>query len=211
MTHNQFINTILDRFEKINPNPRIDLDYSDAYTLLVAVVLSAQATDKGVNKITPALFKHAPTPQAMVDLGVESVEDLVKTINHYKNKSKYIVELSKILVEKYEGNVPHRREDLESLPGVGRKSANVILSNIFNQPTLAVDTHVFRVAHRLQLSKGKTPLKVEMDLLPLIPYSRLLKAHHWLVLHGRYTCKAIKPNCRDCCINDICPSAFDAG
>ncbi|CAO4840913.1 MAG: Endonuclease III [Holosporales bacterium] len=210
MTHDQFMNTILDRFEKVNPNPRIDLDYTDAYTLLVAVVLSAQATDKGVNKITPTLFKHAPTPQAMVDIGVEAVEGLLKTINHYKNKAKYIVELSKILVEKYDGNVPHRREDLESLPGVGRKSANVILSNIFNEPTLAVDTHVFRVAHRLQLSNGKTPLNVEMDLLPLIPHARLLKAHHWFVLHGRYTCKAIKPNCRDCCINDVCPSAFDA-
>lgn len=210
MKNAEFVCNILDRFEKINPNPRIDLNFSDAYTLLVAVVLSAQATDKGVNKITPALFQKAPTPQAMADLGVEIVEEFVKSINHYKNKAKYIVELSKILVEKHGGNVPHRREDLEALPGVGRKSANVILNNIFNQPTLAVDTHVFRVAHRLQLSTGKTPLKVEMDLLPLIPHSRLLKAHHWLVLHGRYTCKALKPNCKDCCLNDLCPSAFDA-
>lgn len=205
-----FVRTILDRFEQNNPNPRIDLDYTNPYTLLVAVVLSAQATDKGVNKITPALFAQAPTPQAMVDLGVDKVEELVKTINHYKNKAKYIVELSRILVGKHNSIVPGHRTDLEALPGVGRKSANVILTNIFNEPTLAVDTHVFRVSHRLQLSDGKNPLQVEMDLLPLIPTDRLLKAHHWLVLHGRYTCKAIKPNCAQCCLHDICPSAFDA-
>jgi endonuclease-3 len=199
-----FVFEIFERLSQSIPEPKLELDYTNPYTLLVAVVLSAQSTDKGVNKATKSLFKIVSTPQDMIDLGLEGLISFVKTIGLYQNKSKYIIELSKILVEKFNGNVPGNREDLEALPGVGRKTANVMLHEIFGQDTLAVDTHVFRVSHRLGLSNAKTPLGVEKDLELKIPKEFKNKAPHYLVLHGRYTCKAQKPLCATCCLKDVC-------
>ena len=191
-------------FAKANPEPKGELIAPNAFTLLVAVVLSAQATDAGVNKATPALFKLADTPQKMVGLGVEKITDLVKTIGLYRNKAKNVFALSQILVDQFGGEVPADREALESLPGVGRKTANVVLNMAFGQSTMAVDTHVFRVANRTGLAPGETPLEVEQGLLKVIPEKYLFHAHHWLILHGRYTCLARKPRCEVCLINDLC-------
>jgi len=191
-------------FARDNPEPKGELVAPNAFTLLVAVVLSAQATDAGVNKATPALFKLADTPQKMVNLGVERITDLVKTIGLYRNKAKNVFALSQILVEKFGGEVPADREALESLPGVGRKTANVVLNMAFRQPTMAVDTHVFRVANRTGLAPGETPLEVELGLLKVIPEKYLLHAHHWLILHGRYVCLARKPECYRCSIAEWC-------
>ena len=191
-------------FERANPEPRGELVAPNAFTLLVAVVLSAQATDAGVNKATPALFKLADTPEKMVKLGVERITDLVKTIGLYRNKAKNVFALSQILVETYNGEVPADREALESLPGVGRKTANVVLNIAFGQPTMAVDTHVFRVSNRTGLAPGETPLEVETGLLKAIPERYLLHAHHWLILHGRYVCLARKPECYRCVIAEWC-------
>lgn len=198
---------IMEIFNQRDPNPRCELDYKNAYTLLVAVVLSAQSTDKGVNKATKALFEIADTPQKMVDLGIDKLKEYIKTIGLYNNKAKSIMSLSQDLVEKHNGEVPHNREALENLAGVGRKTANVVLNVWFNEPTLAVDTHVMRISHRLDFSRGKTPLEVEKDLLKVLPDNYKKNANHWLVLFGRYTCKAQKPDCANCPIADFCRSS----
>ena len=191
-------------FEQNDPNPRCELNFCNAYTLLVAVVLSAQSTDKGVNRATEALFKVADTPQKMLDLGLDGLKNYIKTIGLYNNKAKSIMSLSADLVEKYQGVVPHDRAALEALAGVGRKTANVVLNVWFHEPTLAVDTHVFRVAHRLDMSQGKTPLEVEKDLVKVLPPAYAKNANHWLVLFGRYTCKALKPECGKCLLKAYC-------
>ena len=198
------IEEIFRRFQAADPEPKGELEHLNPFTLLVAVVLSAQATDAGVNKATPALFRLADTPEKMVKLGVERITDLVKTIGLYRNKAKNVFALSQILVEKFGGEVPADREALESLPGVGRKTANVVLNMAFRQPTMAVDTHVFRVANRTGLAPGETPLEVELGLLKVIPEKYLLHAHHWLILHGRYVCLARKPECYRCSIAEWC-------
>ena len=195
---------IFSAFEAANPEPEGELVAPNPFTLLVAVVLSAQATDAGVNKATPALFKLADTPQKMIDLGVERITELVKTIGLYRNKAKNVFALSQILVDQYNGEVPADREALESLHGVGRKTANVVLNIAFGQPTMAVDTHVFRVSNRTGLAPGETPLEVETGLLKVIPEPYLLRAHHWLILHGRYVCLARKPECYRCIIAEWC-------
>ena len=198
---------IMDIFNQKDPNPSCELNYSNAYTLLVAVVLSAQSTDKGVNRATEELFKIADTPQKMVALGLDKLKHYIKTIGLYNNKAKNIIALSKELTEKYQGEVPHNREALENLAGVGRKTANVVLNVWFNEPTLAVDTHVMRISHRLNMSDGKNPLEVEKDLLKVLPDNYKKNANHWLVLFGRYICKAQKPDCPNCPVSSFCHSA----
>ena len=198
---------IMDIFNQKDPNPRCELNYSNAYTLLVADVLSAQSTDKGVNRATEELFKIADTPQKMVALGLDKLKHYIKTIGLYNNKAKNIIALSKELTEKYQGEVPHNREALENLAGVGRKTANVVLNVWFNEPTLAVDTHVMRISHRLNMSDGKNPLEVEKDLLKVLPDNYKKNANHWLVLFGRYICKAQKPDCPNCPVSSFCHSA----
>lgn len=192
------------RFRKANPEPKGELEHVNPFTLLVAVVLSAQATDAGVNKATRALFAVADTPQKMLDLGEERVRDFIKTVGLYRNKAKNVIALSKKLIEDFGGVVPDSREALESLPGAGRKTANVVLNMAFGQPTMAVDTHVFRVGNRTGLAAGETPLAVELELERVIPAEFMMHAHHWLILHGRYTCLARKPRCEVCLINDLC-------
>jgi endonuclease III len=181
-----------------------ELEHADPFTLLVSVVLSAQATDAGVNKATPALFKLADTPEKMAKLGEARVRDLIKTIGLYRTKAKNVIALSRILVEQHGGQVPRDREALEALPGVGRKTANVVLNVAFGEPTIAVDTHIFRVGNRTGLAVGKTPFDVEMKLMEVVPEKYLLHAHHWLILHGRYTCIARRPLCEKCIIADLC-------
>ncbi len=200
----QKIVEMFQRFEAASPNPKGELDHVNAYTLLVAVVLSAQATDVGVNKATKALFKIADTPAKMLALGEARVRDYIKTIGLYRNKAKHVIGLSQMLLEKFDGKIPQTREALETLPGVGRKTANVVLNMAFGQPTIAVDTHLFRLGNRTGLAPGKTPLEVEKKLEKNIPPQFLLHAHHWLILHGRYVCKARKPDCGNCLINDLC-------
>ena len=200
----QKIAEIFTRFQKANPKPVTELEFTNEFTLLVAVVLSAQATDKGVNKATPALFKAANTPQKMVALGEDKIRDYVKTIGLFNAKAKNIYLLSKKLVEEFGGVVPSNLEDLQRLPGVGRKTANVVLNCAFGKPTMAVDTHVFRVANRIGLVKAKDPLQTELQLLKKIPPEFLFDAHHWLILHGRYICVARTPKCRICLIKDLC-------
>jgi endonuclease-3 len=192
------------RFQQANPEPRGELHHINPYTLLVAVVLSAQATDAGVNKATPALFAAADTPEKMVALGEDKVRDLIKTIGLFRTKAKNVVALSQKLVAEHGGMVPASREALEALPGVGRKTANVVLNIAFGEPTIAVDTHIFRIGNRTGLAPGKTPLEVELGLERVIPPEFMLHAHHWLILHGRYTCLARKPRCDVCLINDLC-------
>ncbi len=198
---------IFRRFSVQRPEPRGELEHVNPFTLVVAVALSAQATDAGVNKATRALFKVADTPQKMLDLGEEKVRDYIKTIGLYRNKAKNVIALSQKLIDDFGGEVPKTREELITLPGVGRKTANVVMSMAFGIPTMAVDTHVFRIANRLGLAPGKTPDEVEENLLKVIPDDYLFHAHHWLILHGRYTCKARKPECQACVIADICKSA----
>lgn len=195
---------IFRRFRDIEPDPKGELEHTSPYTLLVAVVLSAQATDAGVNKATRGLFKRADTPAKMVALGEEQVREAIKTIGLYRNKAKNVIALSEKLIAEHDGKVPVDRDALETLPGVGRKTANVVMNVAFGQPTMAVDTHVFRVANRIGLSEGTTPLKVEEDLLRVIPADFGVPAHHWLILHGRYLCKARKPECYRCPIRDWC-------
>ena len=192
------------RFAAANSNPRGELQYINPYTLLVAVVLSAQATDAGVNKATPALFKLADTPEKMVKLGETRVRDLIKTIGLYRTKAKNVVSLSRQLIAGHGGQVPHDREALEALSGVGRKTANVVLNIAFGEPTIAVDTHIFRVGNRTGLAVGKTPYDVEMKLMQVVPERYRLHAHHWLILHGRYVCVARRPLCENCIIADLC-------
>jgi len=196
---------IFDRLAAANPTPKGELKYINPFTLLVAVVLSAQATDAGVNKATPALFAIADTPEKMAALGEERVTELIKTVGLYRTKAKNVIALSRAIVERHGGETPHIREELEALPGVGRKTANVVLNTVFGEPTLAVDTHVFRVANRLAIAPGKTPREVEDGLMRVVPDRFLLHAHHWLILHGRYVCVARKPLCGVCVLVDLCP------
>jgi endonuclease-3 len=192
------------RFRAARPEPRGELEHINPFTLLVAVVLSAQATDAGVNKATPALFKLADTPEKMVKLGEARVRDLIKTIGLFRMKAKNVVALSKKLVAEHGGKVPATREALEALPGVGRKTANVVLNVAFGEPTIAVDTHIFRVGNRTGLAPGRTPFEVEQKLEALVPAQYKRHAHHWLILHGRYVCLARRPLCEKCLIADLC-------
>lgn len=194
------------RFEARDPEPKGELDYINVYTLLVAVVLSAQATDVGVNKATKALFKIADTPEKMVELGLAGITEHVRTIGLYRNKAKNVLALSERLIAHFNSQVPDNREDLESLAGVGRKTANVVLNLYFGQPTIAVDTHIFRLSNRLKLAPSKNVVETERKLEKAIPAKYKRHSHHWLVLHGRYVCKARKPLCEECIIEDLCKS-----
>ena len=194
------------RFSVQRPEPKGELEHSNPFTLVVAVALSAQATDVGVNKATRGLFKVADTPEKMLALGEEGVTAYIKTIGLYRNKAKNVIALSRMLIERFGGEVPQTRDELVMLPGVGRKTANVVLSMAFGQATMAVDTHIFRIANRILLAPGKTPDEVEENLLRTIPKHYLYHAHHWLILHGRYTCKARRPECEHCIIADLCRS-----
>jgi endonuclease III len=198
------IEALFARLAADRPEPRTELVYTNPFTLLIAVLLSAQATDVGVNKATARLFAEADTPAAMLALGEERVRELVKTIGLYRNKAKNVIELSRLLVERHAGQVPHDRAALEALPGVGRKTANVVLNEAFGEATIAVDTHIFRVANRTGLAPGKTPAEVEDLLSRIVPAAYKKGAHHWLILHGRYVCKARKPDCPACVIRDLC-------
>jgi endonuclease III len=200
----QDVALFFDRLAAERPHPKGELEFTNPYTLLVAVVLSAQATDKSVNKATHLLFERVRTPEGMLDLGEEKLRGYIKSIGLYVTKAKNIIKLSQILIEDFQGSVPSSREALERLPGVGRKTANVVLNIAFGQPTIAVDTHIFRVANRTGLAPGKTPLAVERALERLIPHHRLHDAHHWLILHGRYICTAKKPKCHICSVQDLC-------
>lgn len=201
------IEEIFRRFSVQRPNPRSDLVYSSPFTLLIAVVLSAQATDASVNKATKPLFAIADTPEKMAALGEQGIANYIRTIGLWRAKAKNVYALSKILYEKYGGQVPNTREALMALPGVGRKTANVVLNVAFNQPTMAVDTHIFRFCNRTELAPGKAPEEVEKKLIRIIPPKYMSHAHHWLILHGRYVCKARKPDCLHCIIADLCKAA----
>jgi len=192
------------RFQTAMPEPKGELHYVNPFTLLVAVVLSAQATDAGVNKATPALFELADTPEKMLALGEDRVRELIKTIGLFRTKAKNVIGLSEKLIALHDGRVPNAREALQDLPGVGRKTANVVLNIAFGQPTMAVDTHIFRIGNRTGLAPGKDPLAVELKLLEVIPEQYMMHAHHWLILHGRYTCLARRPLCEKCVIADLC-------
>ena len=195
---------IFTRFQKMNPEPKSELVAPNPFCLLVSVALSAQTTDKAVNKATADLFKIADTPQKMVELGEKNLIGFIKSIGLYRIKAKHVIEMSKMLCEKFGGKVPGTREDLESLPGVGRKTANVILNVVFKKPTMPVDTHLLRICPKIGLACGTTPLEVEKSLVERIPEKFMQHAHHWLILHGRYVCTARNPKCDECVINDIC-------
>ena len=198
------IRKIFTRFYAINPHPTTELLYSSPFELLIAVILSAQATDTSINKATKPLFEIANTPKQILALGEDRLKNYIKTIGLFNGKAKNILKTCQILIDQYDSNVPYDRRALEALPGVGRKTANVILNTCFGEPTMAVDTHIFRVAQRIGLAKGKTPLAIETQLVKIIPKKFLYDAHHWLILHGRYTCVARKPKCSQCPINDLC-------
>ena len=200
----QEVAEVFRRFHDLEPEPKGELNSVNPFTFLVAVVLSAQATDIGVNRATTGLFKIADTPQKMVDLGEDKIRHYIKSIGLYRTKAKNVVALSQALIDRYGGEVPSGREALEDLPGVGRKTANVVLNIVFGEPTIAVDTHLFRLGNRMGLAPGKNPLEVEKGLLKVIPKSYLRHAHHWLILHGRHICKARKPECWRCPVNDLC-------
>jgi len=195
---------IYTRLRKHIPDPETELTYRSPFELLISVILSAQATDVSVNKATALLYPVANTPQAFLDLGEARLKEFIKTIGLFNSKAKNIIETCRRLIEQHEGQVPTTREELQALPGVGRKTASVVLNTAFGEPTIAVDTHIFRVSNRTGLAKGKTPLEVEMRLTKLTPDEFRQNAHHWLILHGRYTCKARKPECPNCVINDLC-------
>jgi endonuclease-3 len=195
---------IFERLREQNPEPRTELKYSSTFELLIAVVLSAQATDVSVNKATAKLYPVANTPQQILDLGVEGLKSFIKTIGLYNSKAENVIKTCRILVEQHASEVPRQREALEALPGVGRKTANVVLNTAFGEPTMAVDTHIFRLSNRIRLAPGKTPLDVENKLLKVVPKEFLHDAHHWLILHGRYICTARNPKCAQCVINDLC-------
>ncbi|GHU32520.1 endonuclease III [Betaproteobacteria bacterium] len=195
---------LFERLQAANPAPTTELAYATPFQLLIAVILSAQATDKSVNIATQRLFADAPTPQAILRLGEEKLAEYINRIGLYRNKSKNVIATCRLLLERHGGEVPREREALEALPGVGRKTANVVLNTAFGEPTIAVDTHIFRVANRTGLSPGKTPLAVELGLLKKVPPTYRKNAHHWLILHGRYVCKARKPECWRCTIADFC-------
>jgi endonuclease-3 len=196
------------RLQSVNPKPETELVYSTAFELLIAVILSAQATDVGVNKATRKLYAVANTPLAILDLGEDGLKKYIRTIGLYNSKAANIIKACRIILEQHGGEVPRDRKSLESLPGVGRKTANVVLNTAFGEATIAVDTHIFRVANRTGLAKGKTPLQVELNLIKAVPREYLQDAHHWLILHGRYTCKARKPNCSECIVSDLCRFRF---
>jgi endonuclease-3 len=200
------IEEIFERLKALDDDPRTELDYDSPFTLVVAVALSAQATDKSVNKATEKLFAVADTPQKMLALGEEGLIPYIASIGLYRTKAKNVIALSRILIEQHGGEVPLTRKALQALPGVGRKTASVVLNELRIEPAIAVDTHVFRVSHRLALSKGKMPDQVEDDLMAIVPEPYLTRAHHWLILHGRYTCLARRPRCEACPISDLCPS-----
>lgn len=195
---------IFSRWQKQNPSPKSELNYKNPYTLLVAVVLSAQATDKSVNVATKSLFEKITTPEQMISLGMENLIPYIKSIGLYKNKAKNIIKLSEMLVNQFYSQIPDNLEDLMLLPGVGRKTANVVLNVIFNKPTMPVDTHLLRISQKIGLAKGKTPLEIEKSLLERIPEKYLQNAHHWILLHGRYICTAKNPKCEECLIADLC-------
>lgn len=195
---------IFARFKQLNPHPTTELKFNSNFELLIAVILSAQATDNSVNYSTSTLYKIANTPEKILELGEEQLKKYIKTIGLYNTKARNIIKTCRLLVDKYHSKVPQERKDLESLPGVGRKTANVILNTVFSEPVIAVDTHIFRVARRIGLAEGKNPAQVEQELLKIIPTEYLHDAHHWLVLHGRYICVARKPKCPICPIKDLC-------
>ncbi|MCR5873910.1 endonuclease III [Phenylobacterium sp. J426] len=197
---------LFSRFESLESDPRTELDYDSPYTLVVAVALSAQATDVSVNKATAKLFQVADTPQKMLALGEEGLKPFISSIGLFNTKARNVIRMAQILVDDYSGETPLEREKLQALPGVGRKTASVVLNELRVEPAIAVDTHVFRVSHRLQLSNGKTPDAVEADLMAIVPEPYLTRAHHWLILHGRYTCVARRPKCEECPVADLCPS-----
>jgi len=199
------------RLQALNPTPVTELEYHSTFELLVAVILSAQATDASVNLATRRLYRQANTPRAILALGEDGLKDYIRTIGLFNSKAKNIIATCKVLLEKHAGEVPAARADLEALPGVGRKTANVVLNVAFGQSTMAVDTHIFRVANRTGLALGKTPLIIERKLLKSIPEPYMLHAHHWLILHGRYTCKARNPNCPECVVRDLCRSGKQQG
>lgn len=205
------IREIFLRFQSANPDPTTELEYSTPFELLVAVILSAQATDVSVNKATSKLFPVAHTPEAIYKLGAEGLAPFVKTINLYPTKSRNLVEMSRRLLENHNGAVPNTREELQALPGVGRKTANVMLNTAFGQPVIAVDTHIFRVSKRIGIAFGKDPNQVEQELLKVVPDEFKHSAHHWLLLHGRYTCTARTPKCKSCLINDLCEYPYKTG
>ena len=198
------IETFFATLKAANPHPQTELEYASVFELLTAVLLSAQATDVGVNKATRRLFVVANTPQKILDLGLEGLEQYIKTIGLFHSKARHLMETCRMLVEQFDGVVPHTREALESLPGVGRKTANVVLNVAFGEPTMAVDTHLFRLGNRTGLAPGKTPREVEDKLLKRIPAAYLVDAHHWLILHGRYICQARKPQCWQCAVSTVC-------
>ena len=192
------------RLQSINPKPETELDYDSSFELLTAVILSAQATDVGVNRATRKLYPLANTPRAILGLGEDGLKKYIRTIGLYNSKAENIIKTCRILLEEHGGEVPRGRKSLEALPGVGRKTANVVLNTAFGEATIAVDTHIFRVSNRTGLARGKTPLQVEQKLMKAVPGEYLQDAHHWLILHGRYTCKARKPSCPECIVNDLC-------
>lgn len=204
-TKNERALAVFDRLAQERPQPETELEYTNHYTLLIAVLLSAQTTDKQVNKCTKKLFALASTAQDMVRLPLDKIESCVSTLGLYRQKAKHLLGTSRLLLERHGGQVPDTRQDLEALPGVGRKTANVVLNVAFHQPTMPVDTHVFRLARRLGLSKGMTPLAVEKDLLSVVPKHHAIHGHHHLILHGRYVCKALRPACEACCLRQMCP------
>jgi endonuclease-3 len=196
------------RLQSVMPTPKTELAYQSPFELLIAVILSAQATDVSVNKATRKLYPVANTPEAILGLGVEGLKPYIRTIGLFNSKADNIIKTCRILIEEHNSEVPRTRKALEALPGVGRKTANVVLNTAFGEPTIAVDTHIFRVANRTGLAKGKNPLEVELKLLKAVPADYRLNAHHWLILHGRYTCKARKPNCPECIVRDLCSFKF---
>lgn len=198
------IKEVFERFKKENPNPTSELKWTNSFTLLVSVVLSAQATDKSVNKATESLYKIADTPQKILSLGEDNLISYIKSIGLYKSKAKHIIELSKMLISEFDSKIPDNLKDLIKLPGVGRKTANVVLNVLFNKPTMPVDTHLLRISPKIGLAQGSTPLEIEKSLCARIPQEYMNHAHHWLILHGRYVCTARNPHCENCIINDIC-------
>lgn len=204
LLNNSEMEIVFSRWQQQNPAPESELEYVNPFTLLVAVVLSAQATDKSVNKATESLFKIVDTPEKMVELGEEKLIYYIRTIGLYKNKAKSVIGLSQMLISDFNSQVPGNRDDLMKLPGVGRKTANVVLNVIFNQPTMPVDTHLLRISPKIGLAEGTTPEQIEKSLLERIPKDYLKNAHHWILLHGRYVCTARNPKCNECIINDIC-------
>lgn len=198
------VRAVFEHLRSIDPEPKTELNYNSDFELLTSVLLSAQATDVGVNKACAKLYPVANTPQAILDLGLEQLESYISSIGLYHSKAKHLMRTCEILVTQHDGKVPNTRQALEALPGVGRKTANVVLNILFNEPTLAVDTHIFRVSNRMGLAVGQTPLSVERGLLKVIPKEFLLHAHHWLILHGRYTCTARKPKCHLCAVSEHC-------